>query len=50
MEYSEKKTAIKDRLLIQQSYSKATQNKLFKLVGDILKNPRNKKLSEIPKN
>jgi len=43
MEYSEKKTAIKDRSLIRQSYSKATQNKLFKLVDDILKNPRSKK-------
>ena len=43
MEYSEKKTAIKDRLLIRQSYPKATQSKLSKLVNNILENPRNKK-------
>ena len=42
MEYSEKKTAIKDRLLIRKSYSKATQSKLLCFVNDILKNPRNK--------
>ena len=42
MEYSEKKTAIKDRELIRQSYTKATQSKLSKLVADILKNPRDK--------
>ena len=42
MEYSEKKTAIKDRLLIRKSCPKSTQNKLLKLVGDILKNPRKK--------
>ena len=42
MEYSEKKTAIKERLLIRKSYSKATQSKLLELVKDILKDPRNK--------
>jgi len=42
MEYVEKKTAINDRLLIRKSYPKATQNKLIKLVEDIIDNPRNK--------
>jgi len=42
MEYSEKKTAIKERLLIRKSYPKSTQSKLLKLVSDILENPRDK--------
>ncbi|GHU81062.1 hypothetical protein FACS1894145_7990 [Bacteroidia bacterium] len=42
MEYSEKKTAITDRLLIRKSYPKTTQSKLLYLVNDILENPRNK--------
>jgi Txe/YoeB family toxin of Txe-Axe toxin-antitoxin module len=42
MKYSEKKTAITDRLLIRKSYPKATQNKLLYIVNDILENPRNK--------
>ena len=42
MEYSEKKTAIEDRLLIRKSYPKATQAKLIYLTNDILDNPRNK--------
>jgi len=42
MEYSEKKTAIEDRLLIRKSYPKAIQSKLQNLVNDILLNPRKK--------
>ena len=42
MEYSEKKTAIEDRLLIRKSYPKATQSKLLYITKDILENPRNK--------
>jgi len=41
MEYSEKKTAIKDRLLIRKSYPKAIQSKLEYFVKDILEVPRN---------
>jgi len=41
MKYSEKKTAIKDRLLIRKSYPKATQSKLEYFVKDILDDPRN---------
>ena len=43
MKSVEKKTAKNERLLIRQSFPKGTQKKLFKLVSDILKNPRNKK-------
>ena len=42
MEYTEKKTAIKERLLIRKSYPKAIQSKLEYLVNDILENPREK--------
>ena len=42
MEYSEKKTAIKDRLLVRKSYPKATQSKLSNFVKDILEKPRDK--------
>jgi len=42
MEYSEKKTAITDRLLIRKSYPKSTQSKLLCLIKDIIENPRNK--------
>ena len=42
MEYSEKKTAITDRLLIRKSYPKSIQSKLLYLIKDILENPRNK--------
>jgi Txe/YoeB family toxin of Txe-Axe toxin-antitoxin module len=41
MEYSEKKTAVEDRLLIRKSFPKATQSKLSYLIGDILDSPRN---------
>jgi toxin YoeB len=41
MKYSEKKTAINDRVIIRKSYPKATQSKLLYLVDDILENPRN---------
>jgi len=42
VEYTEKKTAIKERLLIRKSYPKAIQSKLEYLVNDILENPREK--------
>ena len=42
MEYTEKKTAVKERLLIRKSYPKAIQSKLEYLVNDILENPREK--------
>ena len=42
MRYSEKKTAIKERLLIRKSYSKSIQSKLQYLVEDIVENPREK--------
>jgi len=42
VEYTEKKTAIKERLLIRKSYSKAIQSRLEYLVNDILENPREK--------
>jgi Txe/YoeB family toxin of Txe-Axe toxin-antitoxin module len=42
MKYSEKKTAIEDRLLVRKSYPKATQSKLLYFINDILENPRNK--------
>ena len=48
MEYSEKKTAIKDRSLIRKSYPKATQSKLSNLVNDILENPRNREAAGNP--
>jgi len=41
MRYSEKKTAVTDRLLIRKSYPKAIQSKLLYFVNDILDNPRN---------
>jgi len=41
MKYSEKKTAVEDRLLIRKSYPKGTQSKLHDLVIDILAEPRN---------
>jgi len=42
MEYSEKKTAKKDRLLIKKSYPKSIQSKLEYFVNDILDAPREK--------
>ena len=48
MKAVEKRTAKKEKLLIEKSYSKATQSKLFKLVADILKNPRDKKAIGYP--
>ena len=42
MEYSEKNTARKDRLIIKKSYSKSVQSTLEYLVNDILDSPRNK--------
>ena len=41
MRYSEKKTAIEDRLLIRKSFPKAIQSKLLYFVNDILDDPRN---------
>jgi len=41
MEYFEKKTAIKDRLLIRKSHPKAIQSKLEYFIKDILDDPRN---------
>ena len=41
MKYSEKKTAINDRLLIRKSHPKAIQSKLEYFVKDILDAPRN---------
>ena len=41
-EYSEKKTAIKDRQLIRKSFPRSVQSKLLYLINDILDNPREK--------
>jgi len=40
--YFENDDALSDKSIILKSYPKGIQNKLFRLVNDILSNPRNK--------